>query len=166
VAQDEKDLEQELAALEQEQKALDAVAAQRTSQENINTRLVDALERISSDGRIRQSPPHLYKGATPWNAQGRKRKTKLSRPFYQNGRLVKDAFLSDAEITEINKLQAGTYHGGKWLIIEANEGEQGTSLDFRYANKSQEQRMDFNAATPGGLIDALKQMNREASRPS
>jgi len=69
-----------------------------------------------------------------------KRKVKLRAPFYQNGVMVRLDQLTDEQVTLINQLKPGRFNNRKWEIVKRRD----RSIDFRYPNKTVEQRMQNN----------------------
>jgi hypothetical protein len=86
-----------------------------------------------------------------------KRAVKLKQPFYQNGVMVKLEQLTDEQVELINQLKPGRYNHRKWEIVKRRD----RSIDFRYPNKTVEQRMQI-AAQAGSLTGMLQIILTEA----
>jgi hypothetical protein len=102
---------------------------------------------------------------TPWNPTGNKKRPKLKRTTYLSGARLRDALLSDREILLLNKLTAGKYHGGQWVVLEKDEA-QGAEVSLFVPNKTQEQRIELKGAARN-LEDLLTQIvNEQEGRPA
>jgi len=86
-----------------------------------------------------------------------KRAVKLKQPFYQNGVMVRVDQLTDEQVELVNQLKPGRFNNRKWEIVRRRD----RSIDFRYPNKTIEQRMQ-NASQAKDLTGMLQMILTEA----
>jgi len=92
---------------------------------------------------------------------------KFTRPYFQNGRLVPYAGVSDEVVTLLNSItHSGRYINRKVEVIVRENGGDGQSVEFRYKNGSIDERMDLKSEFRSfkemvALIAAEQQAERE-----
>jgi len=71
---------------------------------------------------------------------------KLSRTYFQNGRLITYDSVTDEQILLLNRItHSGRYIDRKVEVIVRDEGGSGQSVEFRYSNASIDQRMELKS---------------------
>lgn len=114
--------------------------------------LVQSVRDIADVGqRNRQLTVAEIDWVTPWNPTGKKNRLKLRVPMYQNGARIDEDRVTEDEIALLNQIKPGRYNNGKWAVVR----RQDKSLDFRYPNKSVEQRFELMALSKGQGISGL-----------
>lgn len=107
--------------------------------------LAKGIHRIAEHletSTIPQVPLARFKPVGPFNPEGKRphEKKKLKRQTFQNGFMVKEAILTEAEIEGFNKLTPGRYGPDrKWVVRVVRGG----GIELRFPNKTFEERMDF-----------------------
>ncbi len=102
---------------------------------------------------------------TPWNPTGAKKRPNLARPTYLSGARLKEITLSTEEITLLNQLKPGKYHGKKWVVVERDGDKDGSAIDVLVPNRTPEQKLEHQAAVKD-LADMLRQIVAEQERGS
>lgn len=71
---------------------------------------------------------------------------KLSRNYFQNGRLITYDTVNDAQVLLLNRItHSGRYLDRKVEVIVRDEGGDSQSVELRYSNASIDQRMDLKS---------------------
>ena len=83
-----------------------------------------------------------------FNPSGKPRPEYLKyESVYQNDRKINGDFLTNDEISLLNKIKPGRYNDRKWEVIVRDEGQEKT-LEMRYSNKSQDDKIDLAQKAP------------------
>jgi hypothetical protein len=140
------------------------MAEQPTDEKSAERTLLESLVKIAGsldNGPVRQIPLSKFKPETPWNPTGEPYRESLKRTVYMSGARLREPFLSQEEISLLNKIHAGLYNGGRWVVIERNgSGGEGGAVDIIVRNKTQEDRIRLMGEAPD-LTTLLKKIIAE-----
>jgi hypothetical protein len=101
------------------------------------------LEGQADSGPIRQIHISKAKIKTPWNPTGRPYRVRLDRNTYMNGHQMREAMMTEEEISLFNQLKGGLYHNKRWMVQVREMGEEGSSSEVLLwiPNKTQDDRV-------------------------
>lgn len=139
--------------------AADTETAPALTQLDVMARMLDHMEA----GRVQQVPISKVINRTPWNPEGKKNheRVRLTRNSFQNGIRVSPERLTEDEIRAFNKLKPGRYgppgQERKWVVVKRGDDY----IDFRYPNKTIEERMELQKHATGGIIGLLNIVNEQ-----
>jgi len=134
--------------------------------------MAKALSVEADVAPIKQVPLAKYKAQTPWNPEGKPEhvRPKLRRTVYLSNRRLSESFLSDEEITLLNRIKAGKYNERRWVVVETDGEADGSAISIIIPNKTPEDRMRLKGEAPD-IATVLRriiaeQEANEASTPS
>ena len=90
--------------------------------------------------------------------RARVRRHKLTRDVYMSGIRIREKQLTDAEVELLNRLQPGTYKGGRWTVIGRQaDGLENGIIEIYVRNKTQEDRgqLALEAPSLGVLLQKM-----------
>lgn len=79
------------------------------------------------------------KPKTPWTPKDGSPKLKLKRKMYQHNLLIREAFLSNEEISALNQLKPGTYCDG--FVKVYRRRDKGINIDYNVKTQDQQMRL-------------------------
>ena len=129
--------------------------------------IASALARLvhaSEEGPIKQT--HIGRAIIPTavNPSGSRTRPRLTRACRMNGSMLRDRLLTNDEITLLNQLKPGKYHGNKWIVMQTDGEDDGSKIDIFIPNKTQTDRLETKQASGDGTLGGiLKQIVAEAA---
>lgn len=120
-----------------------------------NQTLLESIATIASNlgSKVRKITTHEYVTA-------RSKRVKLRRQVYMSGAKLKESFLSEEEITLLNKIQPGLYNEQRWAVLGRSANGGDGSIDIVVPNKTQEDRIRLMGEAPT-LATMLKRIIAE-----
>jgi len=121
--------------------------------------LVAAIEAAKP---VQKKNQFTRKEGTPWTPKDGSPKIKLRRKMYQHGLLMDPDFLTNDEISLLNKVRPGTYMNGHVQVVRRRD--RGLSLEYPVKTAAQRLRLvsEFGIRN---LSDLLKRCIDEAENP-
>lgn len=137
------------AEIDRQEGTREAPAAPQTSQDEINAKLSQVLEKLADNvdrGPVKQVPLAKAIVRTPWNPTGSRLRPRLQRVTRMNGYRLTETKLTNNAIRMFNQLKGGKYNGGRWVVIDSTDPSGvGGAIDLYVQNKSFADRIQLKA---------------------
>ncbi len=140
----------------------------------LDNRLVGAIEMLAKNVAqqrasepVRQIPFSKVKINTPWHPSGERKRPKLSRPTFQNGKQVREMFLSNQEIEKFNALTPGHYCNRRVVVWSKDTSDGIASINIQFPHKTLTEKIEMQHLSGGrGIEGILDSVLNEAKTPA